>query len=124
MVFNLVKDTDIEWLASAIDCDGTISANWGTNRVQVAVYNTNYEFAKRAADLMGTKIHPLKYKVKDETRIIFSAHTGNRMTILKILKQIESHLIIKRQKAIECIRGILDFYDIADIELRAYPSLP
>ena len=127
MVYNIVKIEDITWLASAIDGEGTIclsNKEARTPRTQIAVYNTNYEYAKRAADLMKTKVYPLKYKVKDEERIIYSASTANKMTILKVLKQIEPYLVIKRTNAISMIRCILDHYDIADIELRAYPSLP
>ena len=126
MVFNLIKKEDITWLASAIDGEGSICGNPKdlNPRFQVVVYNTNYDYAKKAADLMGVKVYPLKYKVKGEERIIYSAYTSNKMTILKILKQVESQLTIKRMKALAAIRSILDSYDIADIELRAYPSLP
>ena len=126
MVFNLVKEEDIQWLACAIDGEGTICGNPKSKhpRFQLAVYNTDYFFTKKAADLMGTKPSPLKYKVKGEIRIIYSAYTSNKMTVLKILKQVEPFLVVKRMKAIAAIRSILDSYDIADIELRAYPSLP
>jgi len=126
VVHNLVKSEDLDWLACAIDGEGTISGNPKSinPRFQIAVYNTDYSFAKKAADLMGVKPCPLKYKVKGETRIIYSAYTSRKMTVLKILKQVESRLVIKRMKALAAIRSILDSYDIADIELRAYPSLP
>ena len=126
MVFNLIKLEDIQWLACAIDGEGTISGNPKSikPRFQIAVYNTDYFFAKKAADLMGSKVSPLHYKVKGEVRIIYSAYSSNRMTILKILKQVEPYLVIKRMKAFAVIRSILDAYDIADIELHAYPSLP
>lgn len=128
MVHNLIKEEDLKWLACAIDGEGTICGNPKNinPRFQIAVYNTDYNFAKRAADLMGTKPYPLKYKVESsgEMRTIYSAYTSKKMTILKILKQVEPYLVIKRMKAIAAIRSILDSYDIADIDLRAYPSLP
>lgn len=113
----IVSKEDINWLASAIDGEGSICINNKTGLVQVVVYNKNYEYAKKAADLMGCKVYQLRSG-------IYSAYTNRKMTVLKILKQVEPHLVIKRKKAIAGIRIILDYYDIADISLRAYPSLP
>lgn len=125
MVSNMIKEDDLKWLACAIDSEGTICGSGSRkNRIQIAVYNTNYDFVKKAANLMGTNIYPLTYYVNGEKRIVYSASTSKRMTILKILKQVEPYLVIKRMKAIASIRRILDYYDIADIQLRAYPSLP
>jgi hypothetical protein len=113
----ILPHEDITWLASAIDGEGTIVVNRRTGYVQICVYNSDYKYAKKAASLMGCKVYRLKSGV-------YSAYTNKRMTCVKVLKQIEPFLIVKRIKAISGIRSILDYYDLADIVLRAFPSLP
>ncbi len=122
MAVRVVEEEDIAWLACAVDGEGTICVD-KDGRCQVAVYNTNRKFVEKAAMLMGAKVYKLNRK-SSEHRLVYSAYTNKKMTVLKVLKQIESRLIIKRTKAIQAIRTILDYYDIADIELRTYPSLP
>ena len=116
-----VSESDIQWLASAIDGEGSIVVNKRTAVVQVVVYNTNRTHVKRAAQLMGSKIYERTY---GKDKILYSAYTNRRMTALKILKQVEPFLKIKQIKALTGIRIILDYYDIADISLRAFPNLP
>ncbi len=115
------SEGDIQWLASAIDGEGSIVVNKRTGVVQMVVYNTNRTYVERAAQLMESKVYKRTY---GKGRILYSAYTNRRMTALKILKQIEPSLKIKRNKAIAGIRTILDYYDIADISLRAFPNLP
>ena len=126
MVMPYLEESDIAWLASAIDGEGTISIGKSRCIVQIAIYNTNKEYTDRAARLMGCKVYKLdttKNKIKG-LGYCYSAYTNRKMTVLKILKQIEPKLIIKRNKAIEGIRTILDYYDIADVVLRAGLNLP
>jgi hypothetical protein len=109
----LLNKEDLQWLACAIDGEGSICGN--NKRFQLTVYNTNYDFAKRAADLIGTKPYPIHYNIKGESKIIYSAYTSKKMTILKILSQVEPYLVIKMGNAREVIDSILKSYDITNI---------
>ena len=112
----ILSGEEKQWLACAIDSEGTIYKG-KKGEIQVIVYNTNYDYAKKASDLMGTKIYPLKYKTKTGTRLIYSVYTNKRILALKILKQIEPYLVIKREKAQEGIKQLLGYFDIKDIQI-------
>jgi hypothetical protein len=120
----ILENNELNWLAAALDGEGTICVNKKNGRIQIAIYNKNFDFARKAARLMGGKVFVLHYKNKLSDGIIYSAKATRKMVLLKMLKQVEPFLVVKRKKAISAIRTILDYYDIADITLRAYPSLP
>ncbi|MDO8618421.1 MAG: hypothetical protein Q7R49_00590 [Candidatus Daviesbacteria bacterium] len=106
-----MNENDKDWLACAIDGEGTISIS-KRGDIQIAVYNTNKEYVEKAARLMDCSIYPLKYRTN---KIIWSAYVCKRMKVLKIIKTIESKLIIKKEKAKEVSDILLSYFEIKDI---------
>lgn len=112
-----MNDGDKQWLASAVDGEGTLVIS--KHSFEIRVYNRSKPYAAKASKLMYGTLCKTEYR---PSRYIYTALCSKRMDVLKILKQIEPYLVVKRRKAISMIRTILDYYDIADIVPRAYDA--
>jgi len=114
MPFGFSHEVKSAWLAAALDGEGCITTYCrkdkgpnGVLSVAINIVNTNLDFVERFKEFAKVRYKITKYSQNNENwNPQYYMCIGKQKDVLRILKEIEPFLIIKRAKALLVIEWL------------------
>ena len=108
---NKLTGEEAAWLAGIIDCDGSITyKKRPNNQYHLKVTNTNKDLIDKVVAITGVnhvQETPAEYFVqcgRPKCNAIYNWVVSRATDVIKLLKEIEPHLVVKKNQCREAIR--------------------